>query len=54
MNPEEKNISGEDEDMADDNSILLTEENAAIIFEDTAEASEDDIELIDLTADDDE
>jgi len=52
MNPPEKNIATEDEEKINENSILLTEENAAVIFNDTAEADEDDIELIDLTADD--
>jgi len=48
MKQEEKNWSAEE----DENLILLTEENAAIIFKDTAEADENNIESIDLTADD--
>jgi len=54
MNAQEKINPAEDEEKANENSIILTEENARVIFEDTAEANEDDIELIDLTADDDE
>ena len=52
MKDEEINSPAEDEEMVDDNAILLTEENAAVLLHDTAEADEDDIELIDLTADD--
>ena len=48
MRPEEKNNPAEEEDLGE-NAIILTEENAPALFDDTAEADEDDIELIDLT-----
>ena len=60
MNQEEKNKPAGDEEMArdeemeDENPITLTEENAPVLFDDTAEADEDDIELIDLTKEEEE
>ena len=54
MNPDENNKPAAEEEKADENSIILTTENAPVIFDDTAEADEDDIELIDLTEDEDE
>ncbi len=54
MNPDKKIHPAEGEEKADKNSIILTEENAPVIFEDTAEADEDDIELIDVSEKDKE
>ena len=60
MNQEEKNEpagdeqTARDEEIEDENSIILTEENAPVLFDDTAESDEDDIELIDLTKEEEE
>lgn len=47
-NKSDNNLTN-NEEKDNNHTIVLTEENAPVIFRETAEADEDDIELIDLT-----
>ncbi|MGV3586245.1 MAG: hypothetical protein ACO1OF_04515 [Adhaeribacter sp.] len=49
MEQEAVNTPCEEDEMADENAIILNEENTPALYDDTAEAFERDVELIDLT-----
>lgn len=54
MNPEPKNKPAEAETPPAEQTVILTEENAPVLYEDTAEAFAEDVEVIDLTNDEEE